>query len=64
MPDFGWDTGGLTGKEYFDKRGRDGILGKVDRALSGGKGFAKFGKKAGKKSFIPSNSARLRACFG
>lgn len=51
VPDFGWDTGGLTGKEYFDKRGRDGILGKVDRALSGGKGFAKFGKKAGKKIF-------------
>ncbi len=51
MPDFGWDTGGLTVNEYFDKRGRDGILGKVDRALGGGKGFAKFGKKAGKKIF-------------
>lgn len=51
VPDFGWDMGGLTVKEYFDRRSRAGILGKVERALDGGKGFAKIGKKIGSTFF-------------
>ena len=49
VEDFGWDMNGLSVKEYFDKQFAMAIIHKVNRALSGGKGAAKFLKGFGRK---------------
>ncbi len=47
--DFGWDTGGLTAQEYFDRQFGDAIVHKVLNALNGGTGIVKHLKKLGKR---------------
>lgn len=43
------DTNGLSSKEYFDSQFRYSIINRINGALGGGKGFAKIGKKLGRK---------------
>ncbi len=43
------DTNGLSSKEFFDNQFRYSIKNRINGALSGGKGFAKIGKKLGRK---------------
>lgn len=49
VPDFGADMQGLTAQEFFDRQFFRSIQNRILRALSGGKGFAKFGKSIGRK---------------
>lgn len=49
VPDFGWDTKGLSLQEYFDNQFAYSIVGRVERIFNGGKGFSKILKTIGKK---------------
>jgi len=49
IPYAGGETNGLTSKEIFDNQFKNSIIARINGALSGGKGFAKFAKKIGKK---------------
>lgn len=49
VPDFGADMQGLTVGEFFDRQFVYSIQNRINGALSGGKGFAKFGKSIGRK---------------
>ena len=44
----GGETNGLSSKEIFDNQFKKSIIARINGALSGGKGFAKFAKKIGK----------------
>lgn len=49
VPDFGWDLGGLTVREFCDRQFDVAILNKINRLFDGGKGVQKVIKKTGKK---------------
>jgi len=49
VPDFGADMQGLSTQEFFDMQFRYSIINRINGALSGGEGFAKFAKKIGRK---------------
>ncbi len=57
--DFGWDTNGLDVQEYFDIQFRKAILGKIFRALNGGKGIVKHLKNFGVKFISTSTVGTL-----
>ena len=59
VEDFGWDTDGLYIQEYFDRQFKTAILGKVLRALNGGKGIVKQLKKFGVKFITTSTVGTL-----
>ncbi len=59
VEDFGLDTKGLDVQEYFDKQFRKAILGKIFRALDGGKGIVKHLKKFGVKFISTSTVGTL-----
>lgn len=49
VEDFGWDMGGLSVQEYFDRQFGQDILNRIYGALDGGKGIEKQLKKLGVK---------------
>lgn len=49
VPDFGWDLGGLTVREFCDRQFDYAIVNKINYLFRGGEGFTKFLKKTGKK---------------
>lgn len=55
VEDYGCDTNGLPVQEYFDRKFRTAIIGKIFHSLNGGKGFVKNLKKLAVK-FISSST--------
>ncbi len=49
VPDFGWDLGGQTVREFCDRQFDYAIVNKINRLFEGGEGFTKSLKKTGKK---------------
>lgn len=57
--DFGWDMGGLSAQEYFDRQFGQAIVNRVYNALDGGEGIVKHLKKIGRKIYTTATLGTL-----